>query len=366
MACVQLCAKKCISMQDSEKGFRYPRIDAEACVECGACMKACHQLDGTVAKNKPLKVYAAWHKDKVIHAASSSGGAFTAIADAILDRGGVVFGASACADGHVHHIYVEHKKDLARLRGSKYVQSDLADSYSIVKNLLRKGRQVLFVGSPCQVAGLYAYLRRRYENLCTCDFICHGVPSQNVLDIYKLKIAKPANSIVAFRDNRVCGYRLTLNDIPVSPVDDYYMRAFNKGLMFMDACYTCQYATPERVADFTIGDFWGIGVKKPFNHHHPLGISLLMVNSPAAQELMPEMAESLHIEERDLDEAVAGNHNLSKTSVPSCDRSDFYKDFEMMNKWKLMSKYRLYPSLRDMLRPIKRIWWIYKMKWNDR
>ena len=364
LACLQSCAKGCISMITNERGFRYPKIDETKCVKCGLCVKACHQLDKNVIKYTPISVYAAWHKNNEIHAASSSGGVFTAIADTIIELGGVVFGASMSKDGCVRHICIENKEGLRELRGSKYVQSDIGDSYSKIKTFLRKKRIVLFVGSPCQVSGLYEFLNhRRYDNLYTCDFICHGVPSQKILNIYKKKIgAGSVHSIVTFRDNRVCGYRLTVDGISVSPIDDYYMRAFSRGLMFMESCYTCKYATPERVSDFTIGDFWGIGTQKPFYHHVPLGVSLLMVNTDLGKGLFEIFKKSIFFEERTLDEAIAGNHNLSKVSVSIGDRNEFYKDFENMNKWKLMKKYKLFPSIRDFMRPIKRIYKIYKMK----
>ena len=187
-ACLNTCPKQCISMQNSKDGFSIPIIDKEKCIECGACMKACHKLTSVVKYQTPLKTYACWTKKMTDRKRSSSGGAFSVLARKILRDGGIVYGASMCEDLQVRHIAIASEDDIILLQGSKYVQSYVGDVYKTVKMKLNEGKKVLFTGTPCQIGGLLTYLHRDYDNLYTCDIVCHGVPSQKAFDIYIDKI----------------------------------------------------------------------------------------------------------------------------------------------------------------------------------
>ena len=182
-ACVQRCPKQCISMHEDEEGFLYPRVDKTICIECGLCEKVCPVINQNEPR-KPLKVYAAYNKDEKIRRESSSGGVFTAIAEQVIDEGGIVFGACFDENWEVKHDYTETKEGLKAFRGSKYVQSRIKDNYQKAEHYLKEGRKVLFSGTPCQIAGLKKYLCKEYENLLTVDFICHGVPSPKVWRMY--------------------------------------------------------------------------------------------------------------------------------------------------------------------------------------
>lgn len=207
-ACMNVCPKDAIRMEEDEYGFLYPQIDETKCVQCGACKKVCAYQNEQV-KNAPIKCYAAVNKNKSELMKSASGGIFAAMATSVLKEGGVVFGAALdFEDGHAHphHVAVRELSQLYRLQGSKYVQSAIENTYMEAKKELDSGKKVLFSGTPCQIAGLYGYLRKEYENLCTVDVICHGVPSARMFDDFlqnetKKRNAKSVKNYI-FRDKK--------------------------------------------------------------------------------------------------------------------------------------------------------------------
>ena len=171
-SCASVCPRRCIILQATGEGFHFPIIDADSCINCSLCIKSCHQLNSKVKKQLPIDVYAAWNLDKVVRATSSSGGVFSALAEVVLKQKGVVFGASFTDGLKLQHIDIESNIDVHKLRGSKYLQSDTADSYTKTRHFLEEGRFVLFSGTPCQIAGLYSFLKKKYDTLVTCDFVC--------------------------------------------------------------------------------------------------------------------------------------------------------------------------------------------------
>lgn len=182
-ACVQICPKRCIVLKEDKEGFLYPVVNQTLCIECGKCEKACPELHPFDA-GESLKAYAAKHPDDAVRAESSSGGIFTLLADAVIDAGGVVFGARFDNDWSVVHDFTETHEGLQAFRGSKYVQSRIGSTYEQAERFLKSGRKVLFTGTPCQIAGLKRYLHKEYENLWAVDFVCHGVPSPLVWKKY--------------------------------------------------------------------------------------------------------------------------------------------------------------------------------------
>lgn len=205
--CAIVCPKKCIQMVSDKEGFWYPQINKHACIKCGKCERICPVINKqTMPRNTGRKAYAAIHANEKIRLASSSGGIFTAIAEKVIDRGGVVFGAAFNKDFEVEHIYVERKEDLAKFRGSKYVQGKMGDIYLRVLEFLKMGRPVLFSGTPCQIGALKAFLGKEYDNLLTVDLICHGVPSPMIWSKY-VNYRKSLDStsdlqFVSFRDKQ--------------------------------------------------------------------------------------------------------------------------------------------------------------------
>lgn len=358
-ACQTACPKGCISMVETKDGFVVPKIDRDKCVECGACMKACHRITPQFTYQKPIKTYACWTKILSDRERSSSGGAFSVIARKVILEGGIVYGASMCEDLKVRHLGVNKAEDIVMLQGSKYVQSFIGDTYKQVRKELSGGRIVLFSGTPCQVAGLYSFLHKPYDNLFTIDVVCHGVPSQAAFDAYIEKIGlKGKCKNFNFRFTKGWGFQLSKqknvnsSKTLLSPSKAYYLRAFTIGLMFSETCYSCAYARPERVSDITLADYWGLGEKAPFNHPTHKGISCLLVNNEKALSMLNECSD-LAYEERPLEEAVDGNYNLSHVSGRPAGRNTYYEDSLNMSISALSTKYGIQAQLRDYLRLLK-------------
>lgn len=363
-ACKAVCPKYCIEFRDYEAGFRIPSIDRDRCIECGACMKACHIISPHAEPRLPLKTFACWTKNITDRSNSSSGGAFSVLARRVLSLGGVVYGATMTPDLEVRHIAVTKQEDLILLQGSKYVQSYIEGIYQDVKTRLCMAEMVLFSGTPCQIAGLKTFLKRDYENLLTCDVVCHGVPSQTEFNVYIDKIKIRAKSkCISFRFTEGWGYRLSRQAVApslgrgfrkktISPVKAYYMRAFTKGLMFSEACYNCRYTHPERVSDFTLADYWGLGDRIPFEYPTQKGISCMLVNSLKGLDFINSCKELERVE-RPLDEAIEGNHNLSHVSGRPKGRDTYFDDSITMNIRELSAKYNIKATMRDYLRILK-------------
>ncbi len=365
-ACQQACPKNCISRKEVGAGFLIPVINRDVCVECGACMKVCHKLTGKVELQKPLVASACWTQDMDDREHSSSGGAFSVMARAILRSGGVVFGATMDTQLRVRHIMIDKVEDIRFLQGSKYVQSEIVDSYKQVRRFLKDDKKVLFTGTPCQVAGLYAFLKNKPENLFTCDVVCHGVPSQKAFDIWTEKIGiRSTSSKVNFRFTKGWGFqmsRLLKSSIKagniqklIYPKDSYYLRSFTSGLMFNEACYRCPYAQPNRVSDITIADYWGLGTMKPFNHPTHKGVSLLLENNEQGTMLLRMCGEQLYREERPMEEAIKGNGNLENPSSRPEGRDTYYEDSIKLSVSSLQKKYNIQPVLRDYIRLVKQL-----------
>lgn len=360
-ACVNACPKSAISMKADSLEFLYPQIDSKKCVSCGLCEKSCPILHKRKDSRQEPDAYAVISKkDRDL---SSSGGAFSAFARYVLARNGVVFGASIDDNLQVKHVFIESVDDLQSLRGSKYVQSFIGDSYKRVKSFLKANRMVLFSGTPCQVAGLYSYLgNNHYENqLITLDLVCHGVPSQSFFDAYIAKLQREycsGDRIEGFRfrkldawDYRPAYKKTNENKWTVTRLEkDSFMKAFFKGLSYRESCYNCKYANINRVGNFTIADFWGIGTHgAKFNHSIGSGVSAVIDNCNRMQSIKAELEQYAIIEERALDEILADNQNLKRAVARPSERDEATKDMLDMNmslsnyskKYKLLPKNRI-------------------------
>lgn len=322
-ACGNICPHKAISIVPDTKGFLMPVIDEAKCVECKLCEKACSIINDVNLKNpKVTEVYAFW--DNQTRTESSSGGAFSAIARVVLNKGGVVFGA-AWQDGfRCTHRKCSNIEELSELRGSKYLQSDIKKTYVEARQALKEGKYVLFTGTPCQIAGLRSFLMKPYEKLLTVDIVCHGVPSNELFLQYIAKLkseySKYANSIgFEFRNLRGWGYAPTTIDYNkhkklLVGIPNLYMSAFEKSATFRESCYDCHFNGLARVADITIADFWGIGTQgQAFPHDVTKGVSLILLNTQTGKTIVEELSDCF-IEKRELKEAIKYNHNLVGSS----------------------------------------------------
>lgn len=310
-ACHEICPKQCITMKKDYKGFLYPQINKSQCIDCGLCEKVCPYSEDKLDFKSPIKAFAAWNKEKEAYLKSSSGGAGYVISSHILRIGGVVYGC--CADGtNVKHIRIDNQKDLYKLQGSKYVQSEVRGVFKSIKDDIKLGLTVLFIGTPCQVAGLKKSFKKIPEKLILVDLICHGVPSQQMMISHFNKISH--NKIIekiSFRKG--CEYYLELwgNNFYYSSTmcEDLYYKAFLNGYICRNSCYKCKFATSNRIGDITIGDFWGLNISHE-NIENNDGISLVLPCTFKGMEILEKLKNDIYIYERSLNEAIEGNKQL--------------------------------------------------------
>ena len=348
-ACVQRCPKRCISWTQREFGFRYPQIDKDACVNCGLCEKVC-PTDKALEVPVEQKVYAAVHKDTEVLAKSTSGGAFTAIADAIFAQGGIVYGAAMLDDMQVKHIRTTGKDDFEGLRSSKYLQSDTGTTYQMVEQDLKQGKFVLYSGTPCQIDGLKNFLGKDYETLYTVDIVCHGVGSQAYFDKYMDFARERYGKIKAlrFRSKEYAGWSCggvvvvvdssdCLKKIPYRDFDNYYYSYFLSGDIYRKSCYSCKYANTNRVGDFTLGDYWGVeALNLPLQTEN--GCSLLLVNNQHAMQLLDEI-ESLDRVETTVEQAAHCNKQLNAPSKLMDSRQNRIGEYESLSGQQIQKEY---------------------------
>lgn len=330
LACLNSCAKGAIRIERDSLGKTYPKIDKAKCVGCKLCEASCPVLN-PIEKQLPCDVYAVWSTNNEDIIKSSSGGIATILSRKIISLGGVVCGA-AVIESKVKHIIVDKIEDLDLLRGSKYVQSDIGYSFNEIKKKLASGQQVLFIGTPCQVAGLKKFLKGNEKNLLTVDLICHGVPPFKYLEEYLLETSKPYDNFTFRGINEWCLTTYKKDDIVYkqSRFDDMYFLAFEEGLILRDNCYKCQYATKERISDITVGDFWGLN-RSTLIHPYDGKVSVMLVcteKGRACIDSLDALDDTLIIEKRTLDEATNEKQtNLNRPSSIHKDRTLFEKKY---------------------------------------
>lgn len=365
-ACEQICPKNAIKMTADNQGFLYPEIDSSLCVECGACKKVCAFQNG-YPQNHSKTAYAVKHKNLDTRMTSRSGGVFIAISDYILDRNGSVYGAAFDDDFSVCHIRATTKAERDRLKGSKYVQSDIKDTFSSVKNDLKNGMYVLFSGTACQVAGLKNYLGKTdTSKLYTCDLVCHGVPSPKVWKEYLDYCEKKYNGKVTnadFRD-KTLGWNAHKEAIWVDNKkynSNEYAYLFNDNYISRPSCFNCKFTNLDRPADFTLADFWGIDKIVPaFNDNK--GVSLLLVNSQKGEKIFDSCKKDIDFVDCDLQKSAKPNPNLYMPSQKPEKENLFWDNYKKSGFEKALKKcykkvffIRLRIRILEKFKKIKRI-----------
>lgn len=332
-SCLHSCPKHCITMQTDSEGFLYPMVNKEDCIDCGLCEKVCHELH-PYEQRKPLNVYAAINKDEDIRLKSSSGGIFYLLAEKTISDGGVVFGARFDEVWQVVIDYAETMEGVKPFMGSKYVQARTASAFKDAEAFLKRGRKVLFSGSPCQIAGLHHYLRKEYDNLTTVDFVCHGVPSPKVWQRYLdevVKSGKRAINDVKFR-NKSNGWKrfnfvLSYNQEEKTHSlcswhqQNHYMRAFLSDMILRPSCHECRAKQGSSHSDITIADFWGIHIEMP-EMDDDKGTGLVLVNTEKGRQALDW--SKVTKKESSVEVASKYNGGLSSITKPHPKRADFF------------------------------------------
>lgn len=366
--CAKMCPKDAISFSKEENLFKYPVIYNDKCIKCDICETVCPALN-IPEQTKLIKAYAVKNKDVEIQRCSTSGGLFSALAQTVISNGGVVYGAAFTDDFTVKHIAVDNIKDLALLRGSKYLQSDLGDSFNEIVNHLKNGGQVLFSGCPCQNAALKSYLNgKQYEGkLFAVDFICHGILSDGLFKEYINYLEKKNKSkIIDFQFRAkvynwsVGGPKITYQNGKVDhwPIyEDRYMQGNLSSICMKESCYTCKYKDFHSGSDITISDFWGIEQILP-EFYDPMGVSALCIQTNNGVDLFNHSSNMLESCEVPVEYIIKYNKALT-TPFPKGPKSNEF--FELagkvghMNALLEVTKISNFEKIKRLYRKIKRI-----------
>ena len=362
-ACVQRCPKHCISLSEDSEGFLYPSVDELTCIDCGLCEKVCPILNQAV-KIQPQEVLAVKNPNEEERMSSSSGGVFLPLAREIINQGGVVFGAVYDEQWEVHHVYAEEIEDVYPMMGSKYLQSRIENTYQEAEQFLKQGRVVMFVGSPCQIAGLRTFLRNKeYPNLLAVDFLCHGVPSPGVWRRYlaetyggyeakeqsRLQATAGKNSVllsslnakspigdIKFRDKTGSGWKkfrfvvrqksaskADQNTVLSSDIhyDNPFMRGFLSDIYLRPSCYECKCKNGVNHSDLTIGDYWAARVTDQ-DFDDDKGLGLVLVNTNKGKEYFDKL--DMIVRESTLEKAHFCNGGFNEQTAPHPKRALFY------------------------------------------
>lgn len=365
-ACKSICPKKAIDMHEDEEGFLYPKVDKNKCIECGLCINVCpFKVEDDYDNQNDFfetEVFAVKNKSNEIRMTSTSGGMFVPISDAILDKDGVVYGAIFDENLKVCHSRATSKNKRDKMKGSKYVQSNLKDMYFKVKADLAEGKYVLFTGTPCQTAGLYKFLSNIDKSkLYVCDIICHGTPSPKMWKEYIKFIEEKYRdkvSIVKFRDKKK-SWRLPNIEIDMKIKSyvkewgkDYYHELVFEHYIIRPSCHNCKYTNFHRKSDITIGDFWGIEECKE-HMDDDKGISLVLVNTNKGKQLFDEISDNIIYERSNVIECM--QPNLKEPSKANRRREEFWSDYYKKGFIYILKKYQHYGVRNKIKRLIKRI-----------
>lgn len=333
--CAQVCRLGAIQMLPDKEGFSYPHVNRDRCVDCGQCEGVCPIVNaGASSDNVSVRTYVSYAEDAETRLESSSGGLFSVLARAALEGGAQVFGAAFAEDFSVSHIGIRTSEDLKKLRGSKYVQSDIGNCFRQAKQALDAGQSVLFSGTACQIAGLKQYLGRDYAHLLTVDVLCHGVPSPKAWKSYihqmQTKFGAPM-TYANFRSKDTGWMRFSMKlefangQSACTPFpDDNYMKAFLRNYSLRPSCYACRFKGMNRPSDITLGDCWDIA-KVDESMHDDRGTSVVIVRTPKGQAALDAVKGDLILKEAELSKALPPAADSRRSVVPHPRRKAFFR-----------------------------------------
>lgn len=361
-ACINVCSKHCIEMQPDQYGVLLPNINQQECIDCGLCVKNC-PVNAPAELNNPNKCFAVWQAERLTLKKSASGGVAASLYLYFIQHlKGVVYGVSW--DKELRPVFkrTERIEDLELFKGSKYVQAFVNDIYQYVKKDLLNNRQVLFVGTPCQIAGLKNYLRKDYHQLFTCDLVCHGVPpydyfKDEIRKIYKNKKLQVTNC--RFRGNDEYNYHFSLWNHDTLLYDkrgsqSYYFYGFLTSITLRESCYSCRYSTNMRIGDMTLGDFIGIGKLQSIKVQ-PKNLSVVTINTEKAQSIWTDLLEkypTISYEVRPYEEAIKGGGSFRQPTIRNFKRDKFLEDYKRYG-WNNAIRKALWKSiLRNLIKRV--------------
>lgn len=350
--CVNICPKKCILMKEDESGFRYPIVDEKKCIDCHLCKNYCPVEKKLNLEFNP-RVFAAQNKvieDRIL---SSSGGIFSVISQYVLNNNGVVYGAIYDVDLSVKHERITCLKDLNKLRGSKYLQSHINDSYMNVKKDLDSGFFVAFSGTGCQIAGLKSFLQKEYSNLITIEVVCHGVPSEKVFRSYinEIENTKKAKVVsVNFRDkkNGWNQYNVSITlangeEVSQKFIQNDFMKGYINNFYLRNSCKNCNFKQMKSGSDILLGDFWGVNeLGNPWNDDQ--GTSVVFINTVQGFDLFNKIKDNILYKETDLEFSTCFNSCIIK---PIENSKDIYDDLNQMSLHDAIEKNYISPQQKN-------------------
>ena len=362
-ACVDICPKDAISLREDRETFRYPVVDADKCINCGLCEKTCPLNFTGFQDYDTVQSYVGTYKAKEVIYESSSGGAFTAIYQALLEDGYVVYGAKYFDHLRVAHGRAATEKECEEFRKSKYIQSDTVGCFKHIEKDLRAGCKVCFSGVSCQCAALISFLDTRKvsrQNLITVNVLCHGVPSQAIFDKYTEEAAHEAILSYQFRfkdketdrnhiNSRTARIELSNGRQYIRTIEnDAFLRGYYKRLFYRPSCAVCHFTCKERITDFTIADAWGVEKIKP--DYRPIeGVSLILFNTEKAKKYFIPIESRMDLEEVASDWALASQKLFEAPTVMHKNRDMFFR---------LWEKESLHKAVFDCTKPSlkQRLW----------
>lgn len=326
-------------MLEDLEGFIYPKIDKAYCINCNLCKKVCPILNRKEQIETPV-FYGSKNKDGGIRLKSSSGGIFFSIAEYVISNDGIVFGAAFVNNMVLEHIEVDNIEGLYKLMGSKYLQSNIKNTYSKVEQYLKKNKIVLFTGTPCQIAGLKTYLQKDYEHLYLVDVVCHGAPSPKVFREYIEELSTLNETEIKdiyFRDKRSgwVNANVAINfkngkDIVIPIRDNIYHKGFIGHLYLRPSCHNCNFNYFKSGSDITIGDFWGIKDSNP-EFYDDKGVSLVIVKTDIGQKIFKKISDNLDIIKSGFNEAINANPHICISAKPHMNRHKFFNQLNKKN-----------------------------------
>lgn len=338
-ACYNICPKNCISIELDEEGFYKYNVNSDLCINCGLCIKVCpsNGYKDIVQKHKPL-TYLCWNLDHVIRKQSSSGGIFTLLAEQVLDNKGIVFGVEFDKDLNARHVGITDRNGLSKFRGSKYIQSNTSQTFKEAKNALENGYKVLYSGTPCQIAGLYSFLGEDYENLITCDVICHGVSSKKVyrdiLNYYEVRYKSKIIDI-KYRDKKrgwnKSSVKITFESGKViSDIRDISLLAYGFAVGFINSktCSMCKHSIVPRRADLTLGDYGAKDYKNYSEQDIKEGMSVVLINSIKGKKYFDLIKTSMYYELKTIELLLEVQKNIAQTNRLHPKRNVFFIEYK--------------------------------------